>query len=428
MTSENRKLTNCVRHLLARGIFAVFLLTTAGALTAANAEYRFGSGDKLRVYVFGQKDMDHTATVDVSGKIWFPTIGRIGAANLTLDEVHQQISKILTANDTIRSEDINIEVVEFRPFYIVGAVAKPGSYPFIPGLTVRQAIALAGGLARSSSDQLGILLQGDPRSSYASLLSEYLHRMARADRFRAELDGKTSFEWEPRPGLPVIPELVKSLSELQNLEFKARAEKFEREKQDVDQLIQLAQAEVTTLEQQDERLQQEDTRVTENLAELHELKKKGVVSLARINEFQRDVFSSRYARDSTSSQLASARRQHAESVGKRAQMDFTRREEITRELSLANAELDVLKAQLTTAATRTGLSGDSICALEGKAEGIFINRQDDGRNKRFSASDDSEVKPGDTIEVNIINELLRAHCRAREAGAGNGPALRSGTP
>ena len=430
MTFKNRERTNRARHLLVRGIFAVFLLTTGGALTAVHADHRLGSGDKLRLYVFGQKDLDHTATVDVRGKIWFPTIGRIGAANLTLEEVYQQISKLLRANDTIRPEDINIEVVEFRPFYIVGAVAKPGSYPFIPGLTVVQATALAGGLARASPDQLGIMLQGDPRSSYASLLSEYLHRTARADRLQAELDGKTSFAWEPRPGLPVMPELVKSLSERQSLEFNARAEKLEREKQDVDQLIQLAQAEITTLEQQDDRLQQEDTRVTKNLAELRQLKERGVVSLARIDEFQRDVFSSRYARDSTRSQLATARRQHAELLAKRAQIDVARREENTRELNLANAELDVLKAQLNSAEMRTSLAGDSLeglCALEGRAEGIFINRQEDGRNKRFAASDDSEVKAGDTIEVKIIDQLLRAQC-PKKGGAGLGGGMRSATP
>ena len=421
MTSKNRKLTNCSRHAL--GVLAVLLLMTGGALTAANGEYRLGSGDKLRVYVFGQKDLDHTATVDVSGKLWVPTIGRVGAANLTLDEIHQQISKMLTGNDTIRSEDINIEVVEFRPFYIVGAVAKPGAYPFVPGLTVRQAIALAGGLARTASE-LGIMVQGDPRSSRASLLPEYLHRMARAGRLQAELDGKTAFEWIARQHLPASPELLNSLSELQNMEFKVRAEKFAREKQDVDQLIQLAQVEITTLAQQDERLEEEDMRVTKNLAQLRELKEKGVVSLARIDEFQRDVFSSRYARDSTRSQLASARRQHAELVGKSAQMDFTRREEIIRDLNVANAELDVVRAQLTFAAPADD-SIERLCALEGKAEGIFINRQH-GRN--LAATDDSEVEPGDTIEVNMLNEPLRAQCRARRAGSGDGSGIRSGTP
>lgn len=111
-------------------------------------------------------------------------------------------------------------------------------------------------------------------------------------------------------------------------------------------------------------------------------------------------------------------------------MDLTRQEEISRELNIAKSELDVLHAQLIAAATRTNLAGQSIerlCALGGKDEGIFINRQEDGKNKRVPASEDSEVRPGDTIEVNVKNDMLRTYCSSRNSDAGSLPAVQNAT-
>jgi hypothetical protein len=111
-------------------------------------------------------------------------------------------------------------------------------------------------------------------------------------------------------------------------------------------------------------------------------------------------------------------------ISKKKQMDFARREEITREMNLANAEIDVLQAQMTSAAARTELAGDGVeryCALENKEEGLFINRLKNGRSERIAATEDTEIKPGDTLEVNIVSELLRLTCRSRKAAGGNAP-------
>lgn len=383
---------------------------------ASAQEYQLDIGDKIRISVFGQKDLEHTATVNLDGTVWLPIVGRIDAAKSTLRGLHEQVSGYLTANNSIRPEDINIEIVEFRPFYVTGAVAKPGSYPFVPGLTVRQAIALAGGLARPTSEHLTALFQTDPRSSHASIRSEYLHHLARIARLRAELDNKPSFEWQPPEELGIPPDMVKALGDLQRVEFDARAEKLERDRKDLDDLIELAEAEIRALEQQDQRLDAEDERVTQSLAALRQLKERGVVSLQRIDESQRDVFSSRYARDSTRTQLAGARRQQAELINKSKQIDFVRREEITKELNLANAEVDVLQAQLASSAARTELAGEPMakyCALESKEEGIFVIRAEGGGNKRVPAAEDGEVKPGDTIEVNTVSPLLGLVCRTQ---------------
>lgn len=130
----------------------LFMLTTAaGAQTLT--EYRLGPGDKLGVKVFGNADISGEFEIDSAGYIAFPLAGRLTAAGLTVNELQSGLAEILN-RDFIVDPRISIEVLNYRPFFILGEVNKPGSYPYVSGLTVRQAVALGGGFnrrARTSS-------------------------------------------------------------------------------------------------------------------------------------------------------------------------------------------------------------------------------------------------------------------------------------
>ena len=115
-------------------------------------EYRLGPGDRLSVVVFGQDDLSGELAVDGSGRISMPLIGQIQAQNKTVNELQQVVTDLLAENYLIDPR-ISIEVTNYRPFYIYGQVNKPGSYPYVSGMTVRQAIALAGGYTRRASEE-----------------------------------------------------------------------------------------------------------------------------------------------------------------------------------------------------------------------------------------------------------------------------------
>lgn len=417
MTYKNLVSRVSVMRTGAALLCSIFVLTVIFKPTGAHAEYQLSIGDKLRVYVFGHKELDHSATVDSSGRIWVPTIGQILAAGRTLADVRQNISKTLTANEIIRAEDINVEVLEFRPFYIDGTVNKAGSYPYRPNMTVRQGIALAGGFVRNSAKQTGLFNTVDPRISYQSLWSQYIQRQARATRLQAELQGQDQFEWAPSPNLLVPPAKLTRISDLEQKQFQARAESFEQEKQNLDELIKLAKNEIALLDRQNQRLEQEDDRVTAMLKKLQDLRDKGVVRMDRIATFERDVFSARYARDSTRSQLAGARRMHSEFVGKRAQLELERRKKLTFELNRTVSELDALQSQMIAAANRLQFSSATIEWLRGickprAKKGVSIHRTQGGQSEHFKASEDSEILPGDVISVNVLSEELEAQCLA----------------
>src|SRR5687767_9352359 len=117
----------------------------AAAPTApAPADYALGSGDRLRVIVFGEDDLGGEYVVDGSGFVRLPLIGQLKASGLSLSEFEQQMTTALQGQ-YLKNPRISIEVMNFRPFYILGEVNMPGEYPFVSEMSVLNAVAKAGG-------------------------------------------------------------------------------------------------------------------------------------------------------------------------------------------------------------------------------------------------------------------------------------------
>jgi len=120
----------------------------------AQTEYILGAGDKVRVTVFRNDDLSGESEVDPSGMITLPLIQQIPAAGKTIPELESEIKKRL-APDYVKNPSLSIEVLNYRPFYIIGEVKNPGSYPFVANMTVVNAIALAGGYTyRANKDEV----------------------------------------------------------------------------------------------------------------------------------------------------------------------------------------------------------------------------------------------------------------------------------
>src|SRR5215470_11890397 len=108
------------------------------------ADYKLGSGDRVQITVLGQKDLTGEYLVDGTGMMAFPFIGQIHAGGLTASELEKEIVSKLRP-DYLTDPKVSAVVLTYRPFYIVGEVTKPGSYAYVAGITVINAVALAGG-------------------------------------------------------------------------------------------------------------------------------------------------------------------------------------------------------------------------------------------------------------------------------------------
>ena len=114
------------------------------AAVKADDGYRLGSGDRVRVTVYGQPELTGEYAVDGGGQMSYPLVGQIRAGGLTAYELERALIGKLSPN-YLKNPSISVEVLTFRPFYIVGEVRTPGSYPFVSGMSVLNAVALAGG-------------------------------------------------------------------------------------------------------------------------------------------------------------------------------------------------------------------------------------------------------------------------------------------
>ena len=130
------------------------------SVAPAAGDYRLGSGDKLRVIVFGEQDLSGEFDVTGAGKVSLPLIGQVQAAGLTLDEFEHEVGEKLRQG-YLTNPKVSVEVLNYRPFYIIGEVTKPGEYPYTNGMTVLNAVAVAGGYTYRANDEKVFITRGN---------------------------------------------------------------------------------------------------------------------------------------------------------------------------------------------------------------------------------------------------------------------------
>jgi len=113
---------------------------------AHDTAYRLDAGDKLRVVVYGQEGLTNTYAIDAGGSITMPLIGSVPARGRTTAGLASEISAKLR-NGFIRDPSVAVEIESYRPFFILGEVAAPGQYPYVPNMSVESAVAIAGGFS-----------------------------------------------------------------------------------------------------------------------------------------------------------------------------------------------------------------------------------------------------------------------------------------
>ena len=131
---------------------------------APTTPYTLAAGDRLRVIVFGQDSLSNSYNVDSSGQIAMPLIGFVPANGRTTAQLAREIETRLR-NGYLREPRVSVEVEAYRPFFILGEVTTSGQYPFVNGMTVESAVAIAGGYtARAAKDSADLTRTQDGRT------------------------------------------------------------------------------------------------------------------------------------------------------------------------------------------------------------------------------------------------------------------------
>ena len=149
-------------------LFAAALFGAAVFAQSDTAPYQLGAGDQIRVTVFGEEALSGEFEIDGVGRISLPLIGSVEIGGSNIGAAEARIVTLL-ADGYLITPSVNIEVMNYRPFYILGEVQKPGSYPYVSGMTVLNAVALATGFtyrANKKKIELTRRIDGQEIKSY----------------------------------------------------------------------------------------------------------------------------------------------------------------------------------------------------------------------------------------------------------------------
>ena len=128
-------------------LLVLFLALCSSVKAQGNADlsqYTLGSGDVVKITVFGQEDLSVQTRLSNVGAINYPFLGDINLVGLTVNQVESTIDQGLRG-DYLVNPSVSVTVLEYRPFFIDGAVRRAGGYPYQPGLSINKAAAIAGG-------------------------------------------------------------------------------------------------------------------------------------------------------------------------------------------------------------------------------------------------------------------------------------------
>lgn len=394
---------------------------TAGTLTpSVGAEYRLGPQDKLRLKIFewrASRDVifEWTALNDefivgADGSLSLPFAGDIRASGQTPRMLGKEIGIRLRQRMGLgREPDVAVEVVQFRPFYIIGHVTQPGEFPYRPGLTVLQALTIAGGLRTREEDIARLEREVIVGRGEVGILSlSNINLLARKARLEAELSGAKEVTF-PNQLLKLQGEgSVSIMMEQERAIFAARKDGLETQVRALDDLKEFLVKELASLEKQLSFNDRQIDLVQKELSGVTALVKKGYTAAPRELGLQRTLADVQSSRLSAETSLLRARQEISRTEISTLQLRNTFSNEVTVALRETQALIDETARKADTAAQllhESEVSAPRLLALRARAERaepIFtIVRTDGTGSVEIPATETTEVVPGDTVKVEI---------------------------
>ncbi|HSJ77177.1 MAG TPA: polysaccharide biosynthesis/export family protein [Erythrobacter sp.] len=411
-------------------ICAVFLLLVVCAPADAT-EYRFGPDDKIRLSIFewrpsldetfGWEALNNEFTVGVEGDLSLPLLGRVQAGGLSRDELSLHVAEQLSKRMGLgREPTVAIEIVEYRPFYIIGPVSTSGAFPYRSGLTVLQAVSLAGGLRMLTADLFDtghqtITSAGDLNV----LLLQRDNLQARAVRLEAELARAAEIEFPKelldRRSEPAVATLLQTEQRI----FSARVDAYSTQMRALDQLKRNLATELPSLSAQLETVETQVQLIEEELESVHTLMKSGLANQPRRMGLERELARTEGDRLRVESSLLRAKQEISKFEISIVELRSRRAQEITAELGETQARLEELGRRIeTTMRLVSAFAAASPYVVEGATPGrvaepvYHIVRRVDDAMTEMPAGENTPVLPGDTVKVNIRlvqNDFIDQH-------------------
>jgi polysaccharide biosynthesis/export protein len=413
-----------VNHLfrnLAALLAGAAVLLTSGSANAQSSQYRLSPGDTVEVTIAPLPERTARVMVQSDGTISLPLAGSISVEGLTPSELQSRLEMALASKPyrqrmpdgrdqtaLIQPGDINASVSEYRPVYVSGDVLTPGAQPYRLLITVRQAIAVAGGFSLLRARAGAPAAAGDPldmQRDYDSLWTEFIREHYRNTRLKAQLDGKSEFDRKIPAGSPLPATVVAAIADSEAQSLRIATENIQKER---DFLVQAAKDADDQTEMLNKREMSEADGVKsdeEEMANVSKLFKTGNVTSSRLSDVRRALQLSSSRRLETSVELMRVKRQAADVARQLERTANDQKIALLNDLKDSQVRLADLSIKLNAGAVK--LHGGAAAGIKkaddpGKVQtSITISRRVDGEWRQMPAGIDSELMPGDVIEAEL---------------------------
>ena len=409
-------LKSCMKPRL--HLVPVVVLASVAVLGAqpAWADYHVEAGDVIEVWIGGPVDLSYRAAVQLDGTITIPRLGTISVKGLQPSEIKTKLQVALlgkpirirggdgrTTSFMIAPDEVAAAVVEYRPIYVNGDVAKPGQYAFHPDMSVRQGIAVSGGYGALRSTYR------NPKSEIADLRFErdtvslqLAELEIRQTRKKAELTDKVELIFALPEDLRASQEALSALESAETELFKTRRDEFTRDTQYLERCLKESSDAINTLTVQikkEDEGSQADVLETDNVLGQY---KKGNTTNARISDLRRAVLASAGRKAQLNVQLFQAKQQDEAYRKQLDQLASQRKIAILAELQDDTVKQNELSHRLQDLHDK--LAAKSTARTQytpeaSKPPSIVIFRNGQNGTERLSADEDFGLQPGDVVEV-----------------------------
>jgi polysaccharide export outer membrane protein len=298
----------------------------------------------------------------------------------------------------ILPDAVIVNVADYRPVYLNGEVSKPGEQPFRPGMTVRHAVAVAGGYdALQMRGQNPLFQRVDLRADYDALWTEFAREQARIWRLRTEL-GYRDVESPKNKKIPISADIFDQLIKTEEEQLKARNMDRQKERSHLEASIKGANAQLEVLaekKKKDEEAVQADAADFEKVRELFQ---KGMTATTRLSEARRSAVLSSTQLLQTVVEITNIERQRGDVTRMIDKLETQGRMEILKELQDANLKLEQISTRLQS-------TSEKLRVRSGRPD-IWVYRKTESGTQNVAADEDMELIPGDVVNITLQSENI----------------------
>ena len=394
-----KELFHCYQPMIIFWLFNFFTFSTLTPTLADSGAYRLRAGDTIEISIAGLPEMRQRFVLDLDGQISVSLVGVIKAEGSTIAELRDKLQQILP-------RDIAVDMVDYSPVYIDGDVVKPGEQRFRPNMTVRQAVALAGGYEVMRYHLVDPVIQSaDLGADYETFWTEQAREQARFARLKAELNNEAQLGAGPAESLPVSNQLQSDIVNNESQQLALWHSDFDKEIESLTRAIKSATDQLAELVEQRDKEKEGAAADSEELQRLSAFNKQGDVTSNRVVDARRAMLLSSTRELQTEEQIVQITREREGYIRRIEKFREEGRSAILKEIEDSQLRLAAVNARIAATAdkmvyTSTMRSQLPLSKLGGPS--VTIVRGDRGNRSKTEASEDSVLEPGDVIEISVI--------------------------